>query len=338
MKQTEPPPPNQLLMQILFGKFAARALTEVANLAAADYLVDGPLGIGELASETGANEDAVYRVMRALASIGVFKELDGRRFANNEVSDLLRSDNPKSMRAMAQWLNCGPAWSAWGRLDYSVKTGQPAFDEVHGAQVFDYFKKDHETAEVFHHAMTSFSGMTGQAVADAYDFSDTRKIVDVGGGHGGLLATIITKYPHVRGVVMDLPEVVKDAPAHLGELSEKIDTAPGSFFDGVPEGGDVYIMKHIIHDWDDEHCVKILTHCRNSMTDGGKVVVVETVVDDQPESSFSKLIDLEMLVMTTGGRERTEPEFAALFEEAGLKLSRIVPTESPVSVVEAMRA
>ena len=186
--------------------------------------------------------------------------------------------------------------------------------------------------------MTGFSAMTGQAVADAYDFSVFKKIVDVGGGHGRLLSAIVTKHPDVRGVVFDRPEVVKDAPAQLGSLASQIETAAGDFFEGVPEGADAYIMKHIIHDWDDEHCTTLLTGCRDGMAPGGKVLVVEMVITNEPGAAFGKLLDLEMLVMTTGGRERTESEFAALFDSAGLQVSRIVPTESPVSVIEAVKA
>ncbi len=200
----------------------------------------------------------------------------------------------------------------------------------------DYFKEDEVTADIFHSAMTAFSSMTAHAVADGYDFSGLQTIVDVGGGHGALLSAIVPTIPGLTGIVYDLPEVVQGTD--LGELAEKISTRGGSFLDGVPEGPDAYIMQHIIHDWSDEHCVTILGHCRESMAEGGKVLVLEQVITNAPESAFGKLLDIEMLAMTDGGRERTEAEFEALFAEAGLKMTKIVPILSPVCVVEAVKA
>ena len=330
------PPPDQMILQILMGKLISRVLTAVVDVNVADHLVDGPKSTADLAETTDSNEDALYRMLRVLSAYGIFQENEDRVFANNGASALLASETQGSLRDMVRWINCKPAWEAWGRLDFSLKTGKPAFDEVFGKQVFDYFKEDEVTADIFHSAMTAFSSMTAHAVADGYDFSGLQTIVDVGGGHGALLSAIVPTIPGLTGIVYDLPEVVQGAD--LGELAEKISTRGGSFFDGVPEGADAYIMQHIIHDWSDEHCVTILGHCRESMAEGGKVLVLEQVITNAPESAFGKLMDIEMLAMTDGGRERTEAEFEALFAEAGLKMTKIVPTPSPVCVVEAVKA
>jgi len=332
------PDPSQILMQILFGKFVSRAVTAVAEAGVADHITDDAVPVTELAAATATDEDGLYRVMRALSATGVFIEAPGRCFAHNAVSRLLRSDVEGSQRNMARWINCGPAWSAWGRLDFSLKTGKPAFEEVHGTPIFDFlFKREPIIGEIFEGAMTDFSVVTGGAVAEAYDFSGFGKLVDVGGGHGGLLAAILRRHADVRGVLFDLAEVVAGAPGLLGDLSSRVDIEQGSFFDGVPAGADAYIMKHIIHDWDDESCIKILSHCREGLNEGGKVLVVDMVITDAPESALGKLLDLEMLIMLNG-RERTESEFADLFVKAGLRLSRVVATKSPVCLVEAVPA
>ena len=340
MSQEMPPapPPEQLLMQMATGKWVSKALSLVADLAIPDRLTAGPRSADDLAKETAVNADALYRLLRAAAGFGVLTELPERRFENNALSNLLRSDVQGSMRGMIRWLGEDSAWQAWGGLDYSVKTSQPAFDHVLGVQVFEHFQQHPEAGQVFNDAMVGFTAMTGPAVAEAYDFSAFKQIVDVGGGHGALLAAIAGKHPGPRGVVFDRPEVVAGAPALVASqgLSGRIETAGGDFLSAVPAGADAYIMKHIIHDWDDERSTTILSNCRRVMSPGGKVLIVEQIVTDRPDAALVKLIDLEMLVMTTGGRERTEREFAQLLATAGLRMTRIVPTHSPVSIVEAV--
>jgi hypothetical protein len=340
MSQPTPtaPPPEQVIMQMATGKWVSKALSLVAELAIPDRLVNGPRSAGDLAAETDRNPDALYRLLRAASAVGVLAELPGKRFENNGLSDLLRSGVPGSLRGMVRWLGEDAAWQAWGGLDYSVKTARPAFDHVHGAQVFDHFQKHPEAGKIFNDAMVSFTTVEGPAVASGYDFSPFKKIVDVGGGHGALLASIAHVHPGVRGIVFDRPEVVAGAPPLLASLglAARIDIAGGDFLSAVPQGADAYIMKHIIHDWDDDHAKTILSHCRRAMAPDGKVLIVEIVVSDRPEAAFSKMLDLEMLVMTTGGRERTEPEFGELLQAAGLRMTRIVPTQSSVAVVEAV--
>ena len=337
MTSNAPPPPQQIL-QLLLGKFISRSLTAVADLSIADALHQGPQSVDDLAKKTETNADALYRVLRALAAVNVFRELPGRKFENNPLSDTLRADSEHSTRAMVRWINDPAGWRPWGRLDYSIKTGQPATEEVLDKDVFSWLQENPSSLEKFQDAMTGFSAMTAHAVAEAYDFSDIEKLVDVGGGHGMLLGTILNKYNGISGVLFDRPEVTSQAQPVLTKLgvADKVEVVPGDFFEGVSAGADAYILKFIIHDWDDERSAQILGNCRKAMKPGGKVLVVDTVLNDSPEATFSKLLDLEMLVMTPGGRERTEADFAALFDKCGLKLSRIVPTESPVSVVEAV--
>lgn len=335
-----PPPPPQQILQLLLGKFISRSLTAVADLSIADLLHEGPQSADALAKRTNSNPDALYRMLRALAAVNVFRELPGRMFENNPLSDTLRADSEHSTRAMVRWINDPAGWRPWGRLDHSIKTGQPAADKVFGMDTFAWLQQNPSSLERFQEAMTGFSAMTAHAVTKAYDFSDTETLVDVGGGHGMLLGIILNAFNTINGVLFDRPEVTEQAQPVLEKLdiANKVQVVPGDFFAGVPTGADTYILKHIIHDWDDERSAKILANCRAAMKPSGKILVVDTVLSDRPESAFSKLLDLEMLVMTPGGRERTEADFAALFDRCGLKLSRIIPTESPVAVVEAVRA
>lgn len=329
------PPPEQQLMQMAMGKFVSRMITLVANLGVADHLAE-PTSVVTLANATGANPDALYRVLRALAAVGVFVESDGRTFALTPVGAVLRSDHPRSARAMCRMLNDSWNWAAWGALDHSVKTGEPAFDHVYGMPAFKWFATHSAESQLFGEAMTSLTIGTSAAVARAYDFSSVKHLVDVGGSHGIMLAGVIDRFPNVRGTLFDLPHVVAEANAKLASSPhrDRIATVGGSFFEPLPKA-DAYIMKSIIHDWDDASCVKILSNCREAMEPGGRVLIVEGVVTNAPESTFLKMLDIEMLAVTHGGRERTEPEFVAVLHSAGLTLTRIVRTESPFCVIEA---
>lgn len=327
------PPPPQIIMQMAMGKWVSRALTEAAELDVATRLGDGERSADELAAETGAHPGALYRVLRALAAVGVFEERPQKRFANNANSSVLRADAPGSLRAMVRWLNERAAWAAWSRLDYSVRTEEPAFDKVHGQDFFSFTMEHPETAHRFHAAMTGMSANEGRAVVAAYDFSPFGRIIDVGGGHGSLMGQIVGAHPGVSGAVFDLPDVVAGIPE-----GAPFEALPGNFFEGVPAGGDAYVLKHIIHDWGDGLAIRLLRGCREGLRPGGKVLVLEMVVGDGPESAPAKLLDLEMLVMTPGGRERTAGEYAALFQKAGLTLDRIVPTEGPMQIIEASAA
>jgi hypothetical protein len=332
----ELPPPVQL-MQMLFGFAASRAIGVSAELRIADLLKDGSKSAEELAQQTGVHARSLYRVLRACASIGVFAEDDEKKFSLTPLAEPLRSDAPGSLRAFAEMITCDWQFQTWAELPYSVKTGKPSFDKVHGTSSFDYFWSNEKAGKVFNDAMTSNSAFSSMAVVNAYDFSSISKLVDVGGGHGFLLASVLAKYDSVKGVLYDRPAIVAEAAKLLKEhgVSGRCETEDGDFFESVPEDGDAYIMKHIIHDWNDEQCVAILQNCRKAMTGDGKVLVVEMVVPEGNEPSPAKFLDLQMLQFLPGC-ERTEREYSELFDKAGLKLSRIIPTMSPFSIIEGV--
>ena len=331
------PPPDAQLAQLIFGKCVTMALAVAAKLRAADKLAAGPKSVADLAGETNTHAPSLYRVMRALASVGVFAEQPDGRFAQTPMSEFLRTGVHGSMRGMADFLGAEWCWRPMGQLMHSVRTGQTAFDHVYGEGCFDYLAKHPDESAAFNEGMTGFSTAIGAAVADAYDFSSIGTIVDVGGGHGVLLATVLKKYPELKGVVFDAPHVVEGAtePIRAAGLSDRYRTAGGDFFKAVPAGGDAYLMKHIIHDWPDDKATTILKNCRAAANPGAKLLLVEAVIRPGNEPDFGKILDLEMLTGPSG-RERTEAEYAALLAGAGWKLARVVPTKSPVQVVEGV--
>jgi SAM-dependent methyltransferase len=281
------------------------------------------------------NEDALYRVMRTLVSLGVFEEKSPRTFANSLTSTILRSDTPGSMYDMALWMSDPFHFQVYANAFHSVQTGRPAVEKTVGVPVFEYFPAHPEESEIFNNAMTMFSGMVIPAVLEVFDFSGIGTLVDVAGGHGRVLTSILQKYPSMRGVLFDLEHVLVGARSVIESLglSDRCRTASGDFFTAVPAGGDAYIMKHIIHDWDDERAAVILKNIRSAMNPGGRLILLESIVAPGSQPDFAKLIDLEMLFMP-GGRERTEQEFRHLFARAGFELTRITPTKSPLSVIE----
>ncbi|MDC0670369.1 methyltransferase [Nannocystis radixulma] len=332
MTQTPSSSPAQTLMHLLSGKFVARSLGLVAELGIADLLRDGPRAIEALARDTGSHPRALYRVMRALAGIGVFAEAAGRTFALTPLSQALRSDAAGSMRGMARWLGAEPeAWRAWGDLGHSVRTGQPA-----SAEVFAYFAANPAAGAIFDAAMASGTHVTAEAVAAAYDFATAGRIVDVGGGQGTLLLAIRAKHPAIEATLFDMPHVIARARAALTSQSSWLELATGSFFERVPPG-DTCLLKHVVHDWSDELATVILRRCREALRPGGRVLVIERPIGPDDDRAV-RWMDLEMLVMTSGGQERTIGEFAALFARAGLTLVRTIETRSPVVILEAAAA
>ncbi len=327
------------MMQMIGGHWIARAVQVLAQIGVADRMKGGPKSAAELAAATGMHAGSLERLMRAATMFGVFAPAPGGKYALTPVGDTLRSDTPNSLRNFASFFAEPWYWQVWTEFLHSVKTGEPAFTKVHGAPAFEWFAKHPTAVEVFSKAMTSFTRQIGTAVADAYDFGRIHTLVDVGGGHGTLIAAILKSNPTMRGVVYDLLQVVEGAKPALGQagLGNRTECIGGNFFDSVPPG-DGHILKHIIHDWSDAQCVTILRHCRASMPRDGRVLVVEAVIPDGPEPHFGKLLDLEMLAMTQGGRERTAGEFSELLGRAGFKLARIVPTKSPVCVIEGTPA
>jgi hypothetical protein len=332
-------PPEAILIQIQFGALLAQALSVAAELKIADLLADGPKTVKELAAATGSHERSLYRILRSLASTGVFREVADQVFAQTPQSEPLRSDAPVSMRNGAIFMGAPWHWQVWGDLRHSVKTGQPAWGKQLGGEVFDFFAKNPEASEIFNNAMTDMSVSSAQPIVDAYDFSGMKTVADIGGGHGYFLAQILKANPNVQGILYDMQHVVDGAASLLAEegVDGRVTTIPGSFFDSVPPGADAYVMKHIIHDWDDERSIKILRNIREALGDNGRVLTCEVVVPEGNDPHFSKVMDLEMLV-SPGGVERTENEYRELYAAAGLKLNRIVPTVNPYSIIEGVKA
>ena len=335
---TQPATPEVFITQLAFGALMSQALYVATKIGVADLLAEKPQPVSALAAATETNERALYRVLRSLASVGVFEETDPKVFALTPYAELLRSNVSGSLRngiifAGEEW-----HWRVWGNLLHSLKTGQSAWGQVHGAEVFDYFAANPVQAEIFNRAMTDGSVMIAPLVVEAYDFSGINRLTDIAGGHGYMLAQILKANPNVKGILFDVAPVIAGAGALLeGEgVSERVEKVSGDFFASVPEGSDAYIMKHIIHDWDDERATRILRNINAAMAKDGKVLIVEVVVPEGNEPHYSKLLDLEMLV-SPGGVERTATEYGELLSAAGLRLTRIIQTKSPYSIIEAVR-
>jgi hypothetical protein len=327
---------TQLIFQIGTGYIASSALQIAVKLRIADRLADGPRTAAVLAADTGVQEDALYRVLRVLASIGVFEEVGARAFALTPAADQLRTNRPDSLHPMALWLTDPFHFRTYAELMHSVKTGQPAVEQVVGKPVFEYLAGEPALSGVFNDAMTAFSGAVAPAALKAYDFSGIDVLVDVAGGHGEILMSVLRAYPAMRGILFDVDHVIAGAAPRIAAagLTGRCETATGNFFKTVP-AGDAYIMKHIIHDWEDARAVTILKNIRQAITSReGRLILLEAVIQPGNQPDLGKFIDLEMLVMP-GGCERTAEEFGALFARGGFALSRVVPTESPLCVIEA---
>jgi hypothetical protein len=329
--------PGDVLMQLATGYMASAALYAATKLGIPDILNSGPKPTTEIARACGANEDAVYRVLRALASAGVFNEIAPRTFALTADGELLQSDRPDSLRPMVLWLDDKFHFDTYPELPYAMKTGNTVVEKVFGESCFGYFEKNPEESKVFNDAMTGFSRMFLPPVLDAYDFSwlNGKTLVDVGGGHGYLLTSILKKYPEIHGVVSDLDHVVAGAPEMIRNagVESRCTTHQGNFFESVPPA-DAYILKHIIHDWNDEKATTILRNCARGGKGKTHVLLIESVVAPGNEPHFAKWLDLEMLLLP-GGKERSESEFSKLLEGAGFKLTRVVPTKGALYVIEA---
>jgi len=341
MSAQELPPPFALFRMVT-GYYASRAIHVAAKLGIADLLAEGPRGCDELAEATGTHADSLRRLLRLLASAGVFIEEEDGQFALTPIGACLRSGVPGSMRAAALLFG-GITQQAWGDLLHSVETGAPAFGRVFGMEPFEYMAAHPDEAANFDAAMADFTRHIVIAVTAAYDFSLFRRIVDVGGGNGALLAGILAANPTLRGVVFDLPDVATRATEQIRELglAGRCESVGGDFFEEVPGGGDAYLLKHVIHDWNDDRATAILRTCRRAMAAEAKLLIVEGVyparIDQSDESRGAAANDVNMLVCT-GGRQRSEAEFRSLYEAAGFRLTRIVPTQTPVKVIEGVCA
>jgi len=327
--------PGVQLQYLMSGHWIAQAIGVAADLGIADLLANGPRSSGELAQATGSHPRAIYRLMRGLASVGVFTEVDPMRFALTPIAEVLRADAPASQRDRALQM-CGDVqWRTWGQLGYSVRTGQPAFKLVHGMDAWEYRTRNPVLNARFNAAMTSLAGQVANAIASAYDFSRFRTLVDIGGSHGTLLIVILRANPKLRGVLFDLPHVAEGARELLraASLLERCDIVSGDMFKEVPAAADAYILSRVIHDWDDDRAVATLANCRRVMGPHGKLLLAEEVLPPGNVPSYGKLSDLNMLV-SPGGQERTEDEYRALYAAAGFTLTRVIPTRSRISVIE----
>jgi hypothetical protein len=331
--------PAEQVLQLAMGYMASSALYVAIALNIPDHLAGGSSDVAELARATGADEDALYRILRLLASQGVFAEKSPRRFTLTASADLLRKEVPGTLRGMAIFLPDPFHFRVYGDLMHSVMTGKPAADKALGVPVFEYLAKNPEYSAVFNDAMTALSAPVAGAAIEAYDFSTIGTLVDVAGGHGEVLMSILKACPNMRGVLADVDHVIEGAKARIAAagLSSRCQAVAIDFFKSVPAGGDAYIMKHIIHDWDDERASLILKNIATAMGGRrGRVILLEMVLRGDAEPDLGKLLDIEMLTMP-GGRERTAEEFKALFARSGFEMTKVVPTKSPLSVVEAIR-
>ena len=328
-----------IVFQMIGAKWTSQALGTVVALGIPEQLAKGPRRCSDLARKDGLSEDGLYRLLRALASVGLFAEGAQRRFKLTSMGQLLRRDHPQSLAGYAHFTAHDSTWRPWGHLAYSVRTGLPAFDHVFGQPVFEYFAKNPDAAAVFDEAMTSISFAEAAATCDAYDFKGINTLMDVAGGHGLLLASVLSRHQKMRGILFDLPHVAAGANATFTRagVTGRVRIESGDFFKELPSGADAIIMKHILHDWDDDSSTRILQSCHRALGPRGKVLVVDTVVPLGNAPHYGKLLDLEMLVLTPRGRERTKAEFVHLLSSAGFRLARVVPTDSPFSVVEAVK-
>jgi len=332
-KQADAVSPSMQMMQLLWpGAMAVQAVHVAARLALADLVADGAKNAMELAEATDTHAPSMARFLRALANLGIFAEDTTGRFRQTVLSETLRSDRPESIRPWALMLGAHFVWQPSGALDETVRTGQPAFPRIYGAPLFEYLDGHAADAAVFNAAMSSSPGYV-DSIVGAYDFSKFERIVDVGGGHGLLLAGILSANPRLQGVLQDLPSVVTGASALRREpLSERCEIIGGSFFEDVPAGGDAYILKGIIHDWDDESAVRILKNCRRAIPPNGTLLLLETVLTPSRDPARA-LMDLLMMVLTSG-RERTEAEFRSLLQGAGFSMTR-VNSMAGASIIES---
>jgi ubiquinone/menaquinone biosynthesis C-methylase UbiE len=331
--------PPLALSQIMFGTWIAQAIYVTAFLGIADLLKDGAKDINELAQSTDSQASYLYRILRALASVEIFNEVEPYKFALTPMAEYLKSNIPGSLRGLAIMLGDEWHWRCWGDIINIVKTGTPPLKRLYQADdTFKYFADNPKSAAIFNDAMTGWSKYSHTAILDVYDFSGIKTIVDVAGGHGVLIAAILAANPKMRGILFDLPHVISGAKNLLETegVSNRCQMESGNFFELVPDNGDAYILSHILHDWDDECCIQILNNIRKAISKGGRLLVVEGVVPPGNEPHLSKIMDIEMMIFYPRGKERTQMEYRQLFEAGGFHLNRILPTATSISVLEGV--
>ena len=331
-------PPRAEIMKIVGSAMIARALAIVAELGIADHVAQRPQNAEELAVATGSHHGALYRLLRMLASHGIFAEDDAGRFHNTPLAEALKTEGEDSVRDMVRlgWQDL--IWDAYRHLPHTIKTGEPAFTKAFGKDFFDYLAEHPQANSLFDAAMALSADPENAIIARTYNFGRFSNVVDVGGGRGGLLAAVLAGYPNVHGVLFDQQQVIAE-PIHLerADVLDRCEIVSGDFFDRIPSGGDVYVLKRILHDWDDNTSVNLLRRCREAGTIESRILTIDSVIKPGNEPDSNKTMDVGMMILTRG-RERTEKEFQALYHEAGLRLTRIIQTELPstLSIVEGV--
>jgi hypothetical protein len=343
-------PPQLALFDRIVGLGATQLIRAAARLRLPDLLEEGPRTAAELAAmaattamtattattaTAGVDPDALHRTLRGLVAIGLFTLGEDGRFRNNRLSRTLRSGTPGSLRNYALYFGSKSNVEAWADFDRTLESGGNAFERVHGATVWDWFDAHPEERATFAGAMGELTELYASAVATAYPFASVRRLCDVGGGRGTLLAEILLRHPHLSGVLLDGPGVLDTARIYLAahRVLGRVELVAGSFFEGVPAGSDAYLLKNVLHDWDDARCRVILRNCRQAMVPGARLLVIETVVEVDSVRDLGPLSDLQMMVVCAGGRERSRAEFDRLFRECGFRLERVMATASPMSVL-----
>ena len=331
-------PPSAAMMKLIVGAYTSQAICVIARLGVADVLAEGPQPVEAIARQVGADDSALYRVLRALSDVGVVTELDNRRFALTQLGEILRSDVPDSLCAWATLIGM-PFWHRpWGELYETARTGEVAFDRVNGTHFFDYLAENPDDAAAFEAGWTSM--YTYRSIIGTYDLSGFATIVNVGGGQGDVLAEILSVNPHLQGVLFDAPNSVDGAETVLSKagVSNRCQVVAGDIFSSVPGGGDIYLLSGMIHGLTDDEAVEFLRTCRLAMAKTACLLIAETVLPDGSQSAIGKFMDLQMMVFTADGHFRTEAEFRSLLEQAGFRVVRIVQSSHIVSLVEAVRS
>ena len=330
-------PPSAAILQMATGFILSQALIVIAELGIADLVSRAPQTAKELATATKTHEQALYRLLRFLASHGIFAEDHDQRFHLTPLASVLQSDAPDSVRVRLQAYANPMRWNTVGHLLAAITTGETAFDHLYGLSWFTYLAQSPEARARFQAGVANFSGPNDADIVGAYDFSAYQRVVDVGGGQGSFLAAVLRAYPTVRGVLYDQPEVVANpSELRVADVLDRCDVEGGNFFDAAPPGGDLYILKYVLHNWGDAEAIRILRRCCESMAPSGRVLAIEGVMQPGNQADPLKQLDLSMMLLT-GGRERTQEEFATLYQQAGLQLIRIAPTPSRLAIIEGVR-
>jgi SAM-dependent methyltransferase len=328
--------PPIAMLQMISGVWLAQLIYAAARLGIADLLKDGPKSIENIAQSTNTQVPYLYRALRALASYGIFSEVEKGTFALTPLAETLQEGTPDSMRNLA--ITCGEDYyfTPFGQIIHTLQTGKSAFHKTHGIGLFEYLTKNPEMEIFFNKAMPDYTSQINIGFVATYDFSQATKVLDIGGGYGQLIIPVLKKYPHLKGILFDRPTVIDGSKKSIADagLADRCECVGGNFFEGVPSGGDVYMLSSIIHGWDDKDSAAILGNCRRAMVDNGKLLLADLVVAPGNEPSFAKIHDINLMIAADSGKERTEEEFRKLFELAGLKLTRIIPTNTFGSIIE----